>query len=262
LATESSTATSFRAVVMLACLVVIPAVAIFGRELPQWVQSRLPWLAHDQDTSADGSIAGDQASVLPTDPRFAGQNPPQSQPGATPGQRGAMPGGIQYPRSSLPVPGSATQRLPDLAGAGRAAANPPGRVPPVGSATSLPLARPGRENNAPTPDRVVPAGYVAPIGGALPPRETVNPLASHGPASGRSTDRFSEVGQRLRQLGATYVLLETLGNDMQTYRFLCMMALGGDPSCTRLFEATSSSPLQAMDRVLAEVEAWKAARPQ
>ncbi len=262
MATESSTATSLRAVVMLTCLVAIPAVAIFGGGLPLWVQSRLPWLAQNQDTSADETAPGNQASVLPADPRFAGQNPPRSQPGATPGQRGATPGGIQYPRSSLPAPGNTTQRLPDLAGAGRAATNPPGRVPPVGSATSLPLARPGQEDNAPTPGGVVPAGYVAPLGGPSPPREAANSPTSHRPTSDRPTDRFSEIGQRLRRLGATYVLLETLGNDMQTYRFLCMMALGGDPSCTRLFEATSSSPLQAMDRVLAEVEAWKAARPQ
>jgi len=45
---------------------------------------------------------------------------------------------------------------------------------------------------------------------------------------------------RLRQLGATYYLLETWGNQRQFYRFYCQMAVGGNSSYTHYFEATNT----------------------
>ncbi len=62
---------------------------------------------------------------------------------------------------------------------------------------------------------------------------------------------------RLRQLGATYYLLETWGNQRQFYRFYCQMAVGGNAGYTHYFEATNSDPLGAMADVLRQVEAWR-----
>jgi len=75
-----------------------------------------------------------------------------------------------------------------------------------------------------------------------------------------SSDRFTYVLDRLRDLGAVYYLLETWGNEGQRFRFHCKMAIGGNPSYTRHFEATDRDALQAMARVLAEVETWRAGR--
>ena len=50
----------------------------------------------------------------------------------------------------------------------------------------------------------------------------------------------------IAQLGATYYLLESWGNDQQLYRFYCKMAVGGSADYTRYFEATDADPLQAM----------------
>jgi len=79
-------------------------------------------------------------------------------------------------------------------------------------------------------------------------------------AMGDPPDRFTYVLDRLRELGATYYLLETWGNEGQRFRFHCKMAIGGNPSYTRHFEASDRDALQAMARVLTEVEGWRAGR--
>lgn len=82
---------------------------------------------------------------------------------------------------------------------------------------------------------------------------------STGPVGDTSgADRLQTILHRLRELGAVYYLLETWGNSGQSFRFHCRTAIGGSPSYTRYFEATDSSPIQAMEKVLAEVELWRA----
>jgi hypothetical protein len=68
---------------------------------------------------------------------------------------------------------------------------------------------------------------------------------------------FMALQDRLRQLGATYYLLETWGNQRQFFRFYCQMAVGGSANYTRYFEATNANPLEAMADVLRQVEAWR-----
>jgi len=72
-----------------------------------------------------------------------------------------------------------------------------------------------------------------------------------------TADQFHAIQERLRQLGATYYLLESWGNQQQMYRFYCKMAVGGSAQYTRCFEATHAEPLQAMVQVLQQVEAWR-----
>jgi hypothetical protein len=102
---------------------------------------------------------------------------------------------------------------------------------------------------------VVPASYQAPLDAApfAQPSPAALQLNAQPPAA---VDQFVYVQQRLRQLGATYYLLEAWGNDRQLYRFYCKMAVGGNASYTRYFEATDSNPLQAMAQVLQRVETW------
>ena len=73
-------------------------------------------------------------------------------------------------------------------------------------------------------------------------------------ASISTADPFRYIQDRLRQLGATYYLLESWGNQQQMYRFYCKMAVGGSAAYTRCFEATNANPLQAMRQVLRQVE--------
>ncbi len=75
-----------------------------------------------------------------------------------------------------------------------------------------------------------------------------------------SPDAFAYIQQRLRELGARHYLLETWGIREELYRFYCKVAIGDDPDHTRYFEATHSDPLEAMARVLRDVEGWRAGR--
>jgi len=73
------------------------------------------------------------------------------------------------------------------------------------------------------------------------------------------SEEFQQIERRLRELGATYYLLETWGNSGQMYRFHCKVSAAGDPSQIRHFDATETDPLRAMGHVLADVEKYRAA---
>jgi hypothetical protein len=69
-------------------------------------------------------------------------------------------------------------------------------------------------------------------------------------------DRVQYVRERLKDLGASYLLLETLAGHDRAYRFRCDIILPGEPPYTRRFEVTGADPLTAMEQVLAQVEVW------
>ena len=71
------------------------------------------------------------------------------------------------------------------------------------------------------------------------------------------SDRFEYVQERLRQLGATYYVLETCGEEKREFRFLCKMSIGGNPRVTKLFWCLDGDPLKAMTEVLNQVEDWQ-----
>ncbi|MHC4399231.1 MAG: hypothetical protein ACYTG0_06105 [Planctomycetota bacterium] len=70
----------------------------------------------------------------------------------------------------------------------------------------------------------------------------------------RPTDQFAYFQKRLRELGATYYLLETWGADGQYFRFHARIAMAGNPNFIRHFEATSPDALGAIAEVLRQVE--------
>ncbi|KKK76352.1 hypothetical protein LCGC14_2864540, partial [marine sediment metagenome] len=120
-------------------------------------------------------------------------------------------------------------------------------MPPVWEGNPMPPQQSSAVGAVPS-DRssVVPAGYIEPVDRAAPPNtsERIDPTA----------DRFTWIQDRLRQLGATYYVLETLEGRQDLYRFHCRMAVGGNSSYTRNYEAVDSSPLGAMSKVLQQVQ--------
>jgi hypothetical protein len=72
--------------------------------------------------------------------------------------------------------------------------------------------------------------------------------------------QFIATQRRLRELGATYYLLETWGSQGELFRFYCKAAVAGNASYTRYFEATDTEPLRAMAKVLEQVQEWRAGR--
>jgi hypothetical protein len=67
-----------------------------------------------------------------------------------------------------------------------------------------------RRPAATPPPTVIPAGYEAPA----PPRELPDDVTSTD-----QVDTFTHIQHRLRELGATYYLLESWGDRRQLYRF-------------------------------------------
>jgi hypothetical protein len=129
--------------------------------------------------------------------------------------------------------------------------NPPAQLRGINQANLLPqqaLNRSG-ERFSPQASNVVPADYQS----AMEPQ--INNTAYN--SSQTDVNSFISMQDRLRQLGATYYLLETWGNQRQFFRFYCQMAVSGNASYTHYFEATNANPLQAMADVLRQVEDWR-----
>jgi len=75
---------------------------------------------------------------------------------------------------------------------------------------------------------------------------------------GVDSENFRAVQNRLRQLGANYMALESTGDNQQPYRFYCAMGIAGNSVYSRSFEAYGADPMQTMHQVLRDVEVWKA----
>jgi hypothetical protein len=70
--------------------------------------------------------------------------------------------------------------------------------------------------------------------------------------------RLQQIRQRLEDLGAEYVVVETTG-DGGRYRFFCRMLVDQRSRFTRPFESSAFDPLAAGEQVLKDVETWRSA---
>ena len=210
---QSSAAVAGRALIMLACVVGIPAVALSGTSWSDMLKKlqdfRWPTILDlaSASSTTSGPASGDEA------PRFT--------PSTATGTPAAGGGPVQPVQTTAPA---AFGPMP------ASAVIPAGYQVPAESAPIQPPAATGGDENAR-------AGSIS------------------------TADPFHCIQDRLRQLGATYYLLESWGNQQQMYRFYCKMAVGGSAAYTRCFEATNSNPLQAMRQVLQQVETqrWEVA---
>ena len=223
-----STMLALRSLLMIACTIAVPVLAIFGTD---WLTQMLgltekpnhnwrssPRLAKAEGPSRylDPSARGQPASAAPA--RMGQPAPPASSnfgpPSAPRWQTGSQPQPGVGVRASFEAPANPVV----------ASAPPPVRV------QAMPA-----ENS---PRRPVGVGSAPPAG----------------------SDWFGWTQQRLRALGATYYLLETWGRQGEMYRFHCKMAIAGNPDYTKHFESTGSDAAGAMQDVLRQVEAWRAGR--
>ena len=247
-----------RATVMLACMIVVPLVAIFWKHWPEAID-----LARDGQWAelADmGMKIVTQSGPQPSTAHPTSQEAPSFAPAAsaTPTVMASDPAAAA-PTSPLAATASAPpQMLPTMAESTLAAAPvmaPPSPVvAPVGYTAPVNPAAPAALAGSPIPE---PVEKAAPVAENL---AQASPLPSPGPGNdlpGPQQNPFRDMEQRLRMLGATYYLLESWGNAGNLYRFHVKMALAGNPSYNRHFEATDADPITAMRHVLSEVEAWR-----
>jgi hypothetical protein len=91
---------------------------------------------------------------------------------------------------------------------------------------------------------------------ALPsPRPNAQSASPETKIDDRTIARLQQIRQRLEQLGAEYVIVET--QDGGRFRFHCRMLIDEHSRFTRPFEAASFDCLAAGEQVLRDVESWR-----
>jgi hypothetical protein len=261
MAEQSSTVTSFRAFVMLICVLLIPLAAVCGTSFPSAVKAiqsgRLPTLA-DFRGPGENSKSG-----LSDAPPFIPGRMSNSPVGAA-----ATGNFVGTPNAAL----SSTQPgMPNSASSG---------VVPVNY--EAPIAAPPRQSTTFPQSQIAEKQDFLAVGNrglSQPPAGLQNPISqqtggttgeagdlshptagtSQPPADGTSSPdaTIKYIHDRLKQLGATYYLLEPWGDRMDAFRFYCKVAIGGNPHVTRSFENVDADPLKAMGTVLRQIEDWQ-----
>ena len=221
---------AIRSFLMISCMIIVPVLAIFGTD----------WLKQF-------GVGGPSAS-------------PRRSSTAAAAQRARTAGAMSDGKTKVQASPAGVAQAPASPGAMPTTALASAEAPAV-----TPVAAPGwpASGPVPVPGSPVQANFEAPIQAA--PQAQVVPVkrAAANPAQaapGGSSDWFNWTQHRLRELGATYYLLETWGRNGELYRFHCKMAVAGNPDYTRHFEATDNDASRAMKQVLEQVEAWRAGR--
>ena len=297
---ESSAVVAFRALVMLACLVVVPLAAIFGSAFPELVKTVLvDRLVSPSGTSSGSPTASDSPSMaLTAEPPPPWQGASTVQRTGGPDQAAApwpsavdmrasapgMSGGAPLGAAPVPAAVAASFSAPADPRLSRWPGSPAQETTSAAARSGLPpsdgyaLPPSGGNGLAPTSANVMlggqptgpPAMATQPGGVQSVQPQPTGPQSGGAPLGGpipanvatgvASLDPFSAMQKLLKQQGATYYLLETWGSDGELYRFHAKMSVAGNPNYTRHFEATDRDALGAMRNVVAQVEAWRAGR--
>jgi len=254
---QNSTTTVVRAAVMLGCLIAIPGAALLGTSLPELVDSIIGVIDRENVSSAGtdrslseapryglvvqpgnlSSTAGTRSNDPSRDSAGFGQSAPRFQLAQSPT--------VPIAQNTIPV--------------GLAASPPPSSYPVTTYPSSTQIVSLESAENAPNPN-IAPnpaSGQMVPVDYQAAPSYSPPVKPAVATRSETASDQFKDVQQRLRQLGATYYLLEAWGNQGHLYRFYCKMSVRGNPNYNRHFEATDASAIKAMSKVLAEVEMWR-----
>ena len=175
---QSSAVVTFRALVMLLCLVLVPLAAIFGSALPQLFNEIVRGRVYPE-IARPGNEAGDARSRGGDAPIFAGSGQVASGYESS----GAARAGVRDAAGSLWAPAAARSNSAD--------------------------SRPGA-------DALHSQAHLPAVRGNVAPSSSYSPAAPGSPAAATrgvpaSADQFKRLECRLRDLGVTYYLLETWG---------------------------------------------------
>ena len=106
----------------------------------------------------------------------------------------------------------------------------------------------------PAPSEVQLAAAAEPAAPALAQSATPPPLEPAG-----SDARLEAALAQLDQLGVGQHELRPWGTSGQLYRFCCSAAWGNSPGYSRHFEAVATEPVVAVEQVVGQIAAWRAA---
>ena len=230
---------AIRSFLMISCMIVVPVLAIFGTD---WLKDF--GIFTTGSTPRRSSTVDARRARAGGDRAMAEAKPQGVSPASGFGQSPAAPAAMgSTPLASAETQGASPVAVPAWPAGGQA----PDPSQPVQANFETPIqAGP----SAAAPQQVVPVKRA----------DAAARQAASGPKPGGSNDWFNWTQHRLRELGATYYLLETWGRNGELYRFHCKMAVAGNPDYTRHFEATDNDASRAMHQVLEQVEAWRAGR--
>ncbi len=243
MAEQSSSVAVFRALVMVICLILIPVAAFCGGSFPAVVKAI-------------------QMGHCPTLADFRGPSaPPASQPQEAPRFMPPQVVGPTAAASGLPFPAAGqgeNARSSVMAANYIAPINTPQQD---GSSLSTTFPQSKDSGISPNARGLFPvqsgAGSLLPVESGRTSHfdDPACPPASGGGLS--SNDQLKHVLERLRQLGATYFVLEPCGDEKREFRFFCQMSIGGNPRVTKSFWNFNGDPLKAITGVLTQVEDWQ-----
>jgi hypothetical protein len=254
---QNSAVMAIRATVLLVCLIAVPVIAICGKSAPEVVKSLIRDYTDTPAKVASTSARSTDAPVF------------------RPGLMGS-PAGPPVQESAA----SATFSDRDSLSTARSSSNGSGPPRPLHSAPSGPItaSQAGLSPNSHADVRTAGADIPSPS----PVIATIAHQVDSPTAAGKGPDRqampgsrpsessserfgpdyFRSAETRLRALGASYYLLETLGPAGDQYRFVCKVATGSQPEQLLAFFATDRDPLAAMNNVVRQVEGWRSHRNQ
>ncbi|MGC4006341.1 MAG: hypothetical protein QM811_25760 [Pirellulales bacterium] len=237
-----------RAAIMLSCMVVIPLIALFNKQIPEFCSAI--WNGQDRAATWQARPTGGPAPAAQpstTSERFASQQsrsdlqeaPKFGAPDAPPTKSNTLPGGFAPPTAGAKPEPAAPRVLPELARAEPLSVGPANRGLPTGMTPPPSLAQqpPGAAPRTPIHDP-----FVRPSAADTADAAAVDPLAA--------------AQQRLRALGVGYFKLETTGEATIRYRCYCQVKAGDGP--VQDFQATHAVPLAAVQDVTDQIERWQA----
>ena len=135
--------------------------------------------------------------------------------------------------------------------------------PPAATLQPSPIAQASYLEQSPAPASAFDSPAGPPLLAATPQFDPPAPPASALlPEPERRLDeqailRLQNIRQRLEQLGAEYVIVESLSGGR--YRFHCRMLIDERSRFTKPFESASFDPVAAGEQVLQSVESWRIA---
>lgn len=254
-----------RNLVMLACLFVVPLVALLGPSITGFRSPRLlaaaatpespeklPRAEKDRrrGSSEPMGMPNLPASMFAQRPAELGNASPQAagQP-AQPGVALADSPAARVPLLERPVVQPAVAQL----AAGQAERIERAQFSPSAGQPRLPGPAAEPRTSPRRPQESAPAAGIAATSNAV-----AWPPAPANSAPRSDPDYLETLTSRLRELGAGYYLLECWGQQQKVYRFYCQMGESGPQSTS--FEAVAPDQVSAVERVLDQAEAWSAAR--
>jgi hypothetical protein len=161
--------------------------------------------------------------------------------------------GLQFVQSKLQTAQPSKPMQDPRLGSPRLTTNAP--VAPPALNTLAPNAAPPAPVAQTEAPRLLP-NSTAPAIQPNPPEPVSAPSA---PTTTTGADRAKELISHLVQLGASEAKLSPWG-DGKLYRFSCRAPLVAAPAMTQHFESVAAEPAEAVQQVMAKVEAWQLAQ--